>query len=154
LLQDDGVGVHAVRSLQQDPPPGAVVAEVGTAVLGAMHLLEWADRILALDAMQAGSPPGTVYTFGVEDLASPVIKASLHELALIGALRFIKRDAPAEIVILGVEPQTIDYGMELTPAVAAALPRLTRAVWELVARWREGRHRASGHGARCEIPSP
>jgi hydrogenase maturation protease len=139
LLQDDGVGVHAVQVLQQDPPPGAVVAEVGTAVLGALHLLEWADKILALDAMQAGGPPGTVYIFGVEDVAQPGIKGSLHELALTSALRFIKRKTPPEIVILGVEPHTIDYGLELSPPVNAALPQLTGAVRRMVARWRRER---------------
>jgi hydrogenase maturation protease len=136
LLQDDGVGVHAVRDLQQDPPPGAVVAEVGTGVLGALHLLEWADKILAVDAMQAGGPPGTIYVFGAEDVARPGVQASLHELALISALRFLRRKKPPEIMILGVEPKTIDYGLELSPPVHAALPRLTGAVRKMVARWR------------------
>ena len=66
LLRDDGIGVHAIRSLQQNPPPGVVVAEVGTAVLDALHLLEWAEKILAIDAMQAGGNPGTLYAFGVD----------------------------------------------------------------------------------------
>jgi hydrogenase maturation protease len=136
LLQDDGVGVHAVRNLQKNPPPGAVVAEVGTAVLGALHLLEWADKILALDAMQAGGPPGTVYACGVEDVAQPGIRNSLHELAITNALRFLKRRTAPEIVILGVEPQTIDYGLELSEPVTAALPQLNQAVRKMVARWR------------------
>ncbi len=135
LLQDDGVGVHAVRDLQQDPPPGAVVAEVGTAVLGALHLLEWADKILALDAMQAGGVPGTVYACGSGQVEEPKVRDSLHELSLINALRFMKREAPPEIVILGVEPANIDYGLELSPAVVAALPQLTQAAREMVAWW-------------------
>ena len=76
LLMDDGVGVHAILEMQQAPPPGAVVAEVGTAVLSALHLLEWADKILAIDAMQAGGAPGTVYAFGVDDVDRGGIKAS------------------------------------------------------------------------------
>jgi hydrogenase maturation protease len=139
LLRDDGVGVHAVRELQLAPPPGAMVAEVGTAVLGALHLLEWADKVIAIDAMQAGGAPGTVYAFGPGEVAPPGLQASLHELALTSALGFLKRRSPPEILILGVEPQTIDYGLELTPPVAAALPELIRAARELAARWREER---------------
>ncbi len=138
LLMDDGVGVHAVQELQKAPPDGAVVAEVGTAVLDALHLLEWADKILALDAMQAGGVPGTIYRFGVDDVDRGGLKASLHELNLLAALEFLRNQARPEIVILGVEPERIDYGLELTPAVAAALPQLTAAVRETVARWREG----------------
>jgi len=153
LLRDDGVGVHAVRELQPAPPSGAVLAEVGTNVLGALHLLEWADRILALDAMQAGGAPGTVYAFGAQDVAPPGLQASLHELALTSALGFLKRRRLPEILILGVEPQTIDYGLELSPPVAAALPELTRAVREMVAHWREEKGgEASAPGLHGPIP--
>jgi hydrogenase maturation protease len=137
LLMDDGVGVHAVQELQKDPPEGAVVAEVGTAVLNALELLEWADKVLAIDAMQAGGEPGTVYAFGTGDVEKGGIKASLHELNLISALNFLKPKAKPEIVIFGVEPDRIDYGLELTPAVAAALPELTAAARKQVERWRE-----------------
>ena len=54
LLRDDGVGVQAVRQLQKDPPAGAKVVEVGTAVLDALHLYEWAGRCLAIDAQRDG----------------------------------------------------------------------------------------------------
>ena len=137
LLQDDGVGVHAVLELQKSPPTGAVVAEVGTAVLSALHLLEWADKILAIDAMQAGGAPGTIYAFGTDDVDRGGIQASLHELNLLAALGFLENKARPEIVIFGVEPEKIDYGLELTPAVAAALPELTAAAREQVRRWRE-----------------
>jgi hydrogenase maturation protease len=136
LLMDDGVGVHAVQELQKNPPPGAVVAEVGTAVLNALHLLEWADNILAIDAMQAGGKPGTVYAFETGDVARGGIQASLHELNLLSALDFLKNKTRPEIVIFGVEPERIDYGLDLTPAVAAALPKLTAAAREQVKRWR------------------
>jgi hydrogenase maturation protease len=137
LLMDDGVGVHAVKELQKAPPDGAVVAEVGTAVLNALHLLEWADKILALDAMQAGGIPGTLYAFGVDDVDRGGMQASLHELNLLAALGFLQNKGKPEIVIFGVEPEKIDYGLELTPAVAAALPELTAAVRKQVNQWRK-----------------
>src|SRR5512139_3120116 len=86
LLRDDGVGVHAVRELRQDTSPGALVVEVGTAVLDALHLLEWAEAILAIDAMRAGGSPGTIYPLRVEEIAEPGPMSSLHELSLLGAL--------------------------------------------------------------------
>jgi hydrogenase maturation protease len=136
LLMDDGVGVHAVRDLQKNPPAGAVVVEVGTAVLDSLHLLEWADKILAIDAMQAGGTPGTVYACDTADVKRDKMQDSLHELNLLAALNFLKSKTPPEIVIFGVEPGIINYGLDLTPAVAAALPELTAAAHEQVRRWR------------------
>lgn len=111
-----------------------MVAEVGTAVLDALHLIEKADRLLAIDAMRAGGAPGTIYSFGVEDVKQQPTEASLHELNLLSALTLTRR-RPREITILGVEPGRIDYGLELTPAVQEALPRLVSAASRIVAKW-------------------
>jgi len=135
LLKDDGVGVHAATALQPDSAPDLCVVEVGTAVLDALHLFEWTDRILAIDAMQAGGAPGTIYSFGLDDVAEEA-PVSLHELGLVAAFRFIPEKARPEIRILGVEPEIIDYGLELSPTVEAVLPRLVRAARDIVAEWR------------------
>jgi hydrogenase maturation protease len=138
LLQDDGVGVHAVHELQKEPPPGVLVAEIGAWVLQGLHLFEWADKVLVLDAMQGGGPPGALYACRGEDVAAPGIEASLHELSLLAALNFIKPEKRPEVYVLGVEPEAIDYGLELTPPVKAALPRLVQLARERVDCWRLG----------------
>ena len=135
LLRDDGVGVHAIRELQKAPPPGARVVEVGTAVLDALHLFRWADRVLAFDAMQAGGPPGTFYSCPVFETEGPTPLASLHELDLWAALRFLPDRKRPEIMILGVEPKIIDFGLELTPEVQAALPQLVGVSKQILAQW-------------------
>ncbi|MHB1000012.1 MAG: hydrogenase maturation protease [Armatimonadota bacterium] len=135
LLKDDGVGVHAVNELQKAPPPGTTVVEVGTAVLDALHLLEWADRIIAIDAMQAGGMPGTIYSFTLNDVMECSQQSSLHELNLLAAFRFIPDHKKPEILILGVEPLSIDYGLDLTEPVQAALPQLLEAVYAIVKNW-------------------
>ena len=123
LLQDDGVGVHAVRALRKVLPSRILAVEVGTAVLDALHLFEWADRIIGIDAMQAGGAPGTIYSFGVDDVDDRGVKASLHEMGLIASLRFMKGPRPP-IFMLAVEPETMECGLELSASVQAALPRL------------------------------
>ncbi len=127
LLKDDGVGVHAARELRKVLPQRIVVVEVGTAVLDALHLFEWADWIIGIDAMQGGGAPGTIYSFGVEDVEDRAVKTSLHEMGLVACLRFLKGRHP-EISMLAVEPQTIGFGLELSPPVEEALPKLIEAV--------------------------
>jgi hydrogenase maturation protease len=135
LLMDDGVGVHAVQRLAHLHSEQVCVVEVGTAVLDALHLIEWADKILALDAMEAGGAPGQVYIFGEDAVASGRPPVSLHELGLKAAFGFLSEPPSAEIAIVGVEPQRIAYGLELSPPVAAALPTVVQTVERLVSLW-------------------
>ena len=135
LLRDDGVGVQAVRQLQKDPPAGAKVVEVGTAVLDALHLYEWADRILAIDAMRAGGSAGTIYPLQISDVEDRSVQASLHELSLLAAIRFLPGGKRPAILILGVEPEIIDYGLDLSPKLETALPILIHSIKGIVGYW-------------------
>ena len=152
LLRDDGVGVHAVQEFQKNhsPLPGVLAVEVGTAVLDALHLFEWADRILAIDAMHAGGSAGTLYSARVSDIEDHSPQASLHELSLLGALGFLSNGERPEIAILGVEPKIIDYGIDLSPEVEAALPAVIRSVREIVNYWR-GETRPENNAGRPDF---
>lgn len=137
LLRDDGVGVHAIKELQKDPPPRVLVVEVGTAVLDALHLCEWADKILVMDAMQADNPPGTIYVFRTGDGEGRDLQASLHELGFLEALKLLPNRVKAEIVVLGIEPEVIDYGIDLSPTLQAMMPLILQGVKSVVAHWRK-----------------
>ncbi len=148
LLRDDGVGVHAVRLLRRPVAAGIRVAEVGCAVFDAMYLLEWAERILLIDAMKAGGVPGTVYRAVGDDIDEGGIPASLHELSIINALHMIDRSRLSEISVIGVEPASIDYGLDLSGPVEAALPGVLRAVRDVIKGWRGRRRRGAAYSER------
>ena len=135
LFQDDGVGVHLIRKLEKDPIPKIVCAEVGTTVLGALHLIEWADKILAVDSMQAGGRPGTIYSFEVRNEGDSGAQESLHGKTLRCALKFLSLKTPPAIRMLGIEPETIAFGLDLSPSVQASLPRVIHTVREIVQGW-------------------
>jgi len=134
LLQDDGVGIHAVRALENDPEimarPNTIVVDIGTAVLDAFHLFEWADVIIALDAMRCGGPPGSIYLARAADIRAGDLAGGLHEVNLVAALQMLGIKHHTGVWMFGVEPDFIDYGTELTPLVQAALPVLLRRVKE------------------------
>jgi len=135
LLRDNGVGIHAARFLLSANLPGIVVAEIGTAVLDGWHLLEWAEKILAIDAMQAGGIPGTIYAYCVTGLNRHETPSSSHEFGLLSALDLMSPVRRREVTILGVEPEIIDYGLDLSPTVKAALPKIIAAVRTTLAAW-------------------
>jgi hydrogenase maturation protease len=135
LLRDNGVGVHAARYLLSANLPGIVVAEIGTAVLDGWHLLEWAEKILAIDAMQAGGIPGTIYTYCATGVNRHETPGSSHEFNLLSALDLMSPVRIREVTILGVEPEIVDYGLDLSPALKAAFPKIIATVRTTLAAW-------------------
>ena len=145
LLSDDGVGVHAVRELEQVPILDVILADIGTAVLHGLHYLETADHVLAIDAARGGQPPGTVYLFEAAEDAEALSVVSIHAMGLREAARVLMTGRPApRITILGVEPESLACGMNLSPPVRAALPGVISLARKTVARWQNvARHSTS-----------
>jgi hydrogenase maturation protease len=136
LMTDDGVGVHAVRLLHQAPPPQTTLLEVGTDFLSAVSFLEQHPRVLVIDAMDAGQPPGTICVCPAEALAQPRPRTSMHELSLLSVLEFIDPQRRPEIRFLGVQPARIELGMGLSAELQEALPRVAAAVGKILAAWK------------------
>ena len=134
LMKDDGLGVHAVRRLMRDPVEGAEIVEVGCAVLDAIGFFEDAKFLLALDAVQAGEKPGTIYEVTPGGSNWGRIKGSMHDLGLREALQMIEEKKRPEVLVLGVEPEVIEIGMELSGTVEGVLDRFVDMVREEAAR--------------------
>jgi hydrogenase maturation protease len=136
LLTDDGVGIHAVRVLQQQAIDGVTAADLGTAVLHGLHFLESAERVLVIDAARGGQPPGTIYLFEAAEPAETKAIASVHAMGLIEAGRLLLLGKPVPpITVIGVEPASLAYGMTLSGAVQDAFPRVVSLARKIVAGW-------------------
>ncbi|MBI5384130.1 MAG: hydrogenase maturation protease [Verrucomicrobia bacterium] len=135
LMGDDGIGIHAVQALQQNPMPGVTMVEIGTAILHGLSFVESADRVLVIDAAKGGHPPGTIYLFEATENTETRAVASIHAMGLREAARFLLRGAPPPITVIGVEPLVLEYGMELSAPVQAALPRVVELARETLLKW-------------------
>ena len=139
MRADDALGMLAIDRLRMDPrlPRSVLAVEGGTLGLDLLHPLEGVTHLLAIDAIEAGAPPGTLLHFSGSAVDDLPIGRSVHLLGfadLIGAMR-LTGSAPAEIVVLGVQPDTIGWGTQLTPKVEAALDPLVEAVLRQIAQW-------------------
>ncbi|MGA7522918.1 MAG: HyaD/HybD family hydrogenase maturation endopeptidase [Acidobacteriaceae bacterium] len=140
MRTDDAVGMLAVEQLRADTRVPAAVSLVdgGTLGLDLLHPLDGATHLLALDAIDAGAVPGALLRFAGEAIADLPVAKSVHLLGfsdLIGAMR-LTGSAPAEIVVLGVQPEATGWGTQLTSRVEAALPELIGSALAQVERWR------------------
>lgn len=131
LLMDDGVGVWAVKELEQETWPDNVeFIDMGTATQDMFHLFQQYDELLVLDVVHAGHPPGTIYKLDEKALVQDETqRLSLHDVDLLDSLKMAdmlgKRPG---LRVLGLEPECYtDWKMELTEVVQAAFPKFLEA---------------------------
>ncbi len=139
MRTDDAVGMLALQHLRADPrfPRTAALIEGGTLGIDLIYPLDGITHLVALDAIDAGVEPGTLLRYCGDEISSLPVSKSVHLLGfsdLIGAMRLVE-SAPVEIVVLGVQPQSTDWGTELTPKVDAALVTLVECAMGQVLRW-------------------
>lgn len=140
LLSDEGFGVHVVRELERQAtvlPQSVVVVDGGTLGLELLPIVQDADALVLVDAIDLGRAPGTLSSFlGAEIEATLNRHVSPHQVGaadLIGVAR-LTGVLPERTALVGVQPQSLDFSLELTSPVRAALPR---AVQEVLAVARE-----------------
>ena len=129
LLSDEGVGVHAVRCLsERELPPGVEVLDGGTSGADLVDHLEGRTKVVVIDAASGDGPPGTVYRCEARELIEQEGALSLHEFGLADSLHMAERlgCAPKRVIVLGVQPATLEPGLELSPEVSAVLPGILK----------------------------
>ncbi|HYU44954.1 MAG TPA: HyaD/HybD family hydrogenase maturation endopeptidase [Terriglobales bacterium] len=131
LHSDDGVGPQAIERLRSDArvPVDVALIEGGTLGLELLSYIWDCSYLLVLDAVDVGQPPGTLVRMSSQEVQTLTSQGSVHQLGvadLLVALRVLASRTP-EVVLLGVQPASTEWGTELSPAVAAVLPALADA---------------------------
>jgi len=139
IRSDDGVGVVALRYLEEDPRvPGAVdLVEGGTKGLELVSYISGMSRLLVLDAVDVGAVAGTMVCLRSKELCSLPGKGNAHDLALadiLNALRLLGQE-PRETVLLGIQPDTTELGTSLSKRVESSLPLLVEAAIAQLSVW-------------------
>ena len=138
IMGDDGLGLELLRAVQTACPDSRVEYVDGTT--GGMELLpvvQDATRLLVLDAV-AGPVPGVVVRLDGDQVPRMLSsKLSPHQVGLLdlfAAARLLGRE-PAEVVVVGVTPESIEIRVGLTPPVAAALGPAASVACDVVVSW-------------------
>jgi hydrogenase maturation protease len=137
LCTDDGLGPRVVERLSRDfaAPEGVAVLDGGTLGLSLLPIIEDSDQVLIVDAIRMDAPAGAlVFLEGDEVLPAVRLRLSVHQVGmadLLDAARMRGR-LPRTLLLLGLVPESIELGYELSAAVSEALPRLVEAIVEKV----------------------
>jgi hydrogenase maturation protease len=136
LLSDEGVGVHiAQRMMEMDLPPEVCVVEGGTDGFGLINIILEADRMILIDAVRGGGEPGSIYRFDIEE-CNPFpdrFKTSVHQISILEVINLSGLiGSTPKTTVIGVEPESLEMGMDLSPEVEAKVPRVIEIVMEEV----------------------
>ena len=128
LMRDEGVGVHVVQALADlSLPDGVELIDAGTCSDVAFDL-DGYDRVIVVDAARGGEDPGTIYRFTEEtDFDAGHGLRACHDVGLLQTLREAVRGT-SDVLILGVEPKEIDWGLDLSSVVRESVPRVVEIV--------------------------
>lgn len=136
---DDGVGVHAIERLRGDErlPASAVLMDGGTQGMNLISHISGFERVLVIDAIDASEKPGTLIRLERGAIGNLPGKPSVHQLGFADLMISLKLlgEAPQEVVVIGVQPQSTEWSAELTPPVSASLDELTTLVIEQLRSW-------------------
>ncbi len=140
ILSDEGVGVRVIERLQEEYelPEDVQVLDGGTLGLDLLYYLEGVQHLLIVDAVETGQGPGSLIRLDGEDVPAFLsIKMSPHQIGIPDMLFAAKlRDIyPPEVVLLGVQPEVLETGLELSPLVAAQVSPLVDQIRGELERW-------------------
>jgi hydrogenase maturation protease len=132
LLSDEGVGVHVAHELMKmSLPPEVTVVEGGTDGFGLLNIIMDANRLIVIDAVKGDAAPGSIYRFDIGEVRNcpSGFKTSVHQIGILEVLDLsgLIGKTPYTTVI-GVEPKSLEMGMELSPEIKAKIPRVIELI--------------------------
>ena len=139
LLKDEGIGVHIIHrfdSTARESTRDFMLIDGGTCPDILCLLPVKIAKLIVVDAVKGGSEPGTIYRFTPTDIKfkSGMI-TSLHQLDLEEGLRMMELlgKSPEAVIIIGVEPSEIEWGLEISPQLEKKIPKVIQLLEQEIA---------------------
>lgn len=135
VLKDEGVGIHVVQRMQRDTlPEGIDILDGGTGGIFMIGTLQQYDHVIMIDATLDTNPPGTVRRLKPKYSTDYPRLMSAHEIGLKDMIdAMIVQDHIPDIDLVIVSARDVqEIGMELSPPVEKALPKIMDTVNEII----------------------
>lgn len=137
ILSDDGVGFRVIEELKKTVRTKDITLEnAALAGLELLDLLSGYDRVIIVDAIQAGGRPGQLYRLTPGSLQSTSHAGTPHDVNFATALELGKKlniPLPEKIDIVAIEVLDVTHFSEsCTPEVAKAIPEGVKMVMDIL----------------------
>lgn len=132
LRRDDGFAESVLERLAgQELPDDVELFNAGTSAIDLMEIFNSREKLIVIDAVRGGHPPGTLYRFSPEQVVAEALPLNtLHQVGLLETLRLgeLVDCRPKTTVIIGCQPQDTNLGIGLSPTIEAAVEQAATLV--------------------------
>jgi hydrogenase maturation protease len=140
LMGDEGVGIHALTTLQETYTfsPNINFIDGGTIGIDLIPYFEECKKMIIIDAVDSQEEPGFIVTLANEEIHYRFnTKLSLHHAGLSDVLSIIKLqeiEAP-DMVLIGVQPEKVEMGLELSDTVGSKMEKVISIIINKLEEW-------------------
>ncbi|HEY5505079.1 MAG TPA: hydrogenase maturation protease [Sedimentisphaerales bacterium] len=134
LLSDEGIGIHLIRKLSehQDKFPSVEFIDAGTGGMNVLHLIANRKKAIIIDCVKMGKKPGAIKRFEPADVQTvkKMTHFSLHEADILRIITLSEQlgECPDQIVIFGIEPESLELGQNLSKTLTDKIDLYMNAV--------------------------
>jgi len=140
IMQDEGVGIHVIRKLENEYTfqPEIELIDGGTSGSELYGFFEDNDKMIIVDAVNFSEEPGFIGTIEKDDILKRLnTKLSMHNLGLTDVLSHVKLldIEPSEIFLVGIQPAVIELHDELSDVISKRVDRILEVVCMKLTEW-------------------
>lgn len=132
LMKDDGFGVRVIEKMQgMELPPDVEVMDGGVQGMNLLYCIEGRKKVIVVDSVSADNPPGTIYRFTEKALLEKKdLLRSAHGVDFSDVIKTAEflGTKPGEIVFIGIEPEKVSEGLELSHSLEKRIPKVIELV--------------------------
>ncbi len=132
LLKDEGLGVKAVEAFKRryTTPEYVTCMDGGTGGMKLLPVLKGLTHLIIIDAIASDSPPGSIHKFYMKDISNPPkLMTTTHQIGIKELLQLASfKGYDPQVTLIGMAPNDISPGLELSPLVKGRLPRMTDTI--------------------------
>lgn len=139
------MGIAALGLLKKEKlPSGMEIIEGGTPGYQLINFLEGKDKVILIDAIDAGELAGTIFCKKVVSRGYPTAafnryinaaihssnNLSLHQTDIITVLQLANkiRKMPQDLTVYGIQVEKVDFSSHLSPPVKKSLKKLIQLI--------------------------
>lgn len=144
LLRDEGIGIHLLNYIQARHPDWqsqyhVELVDGGTLSFDLLATIKADQALIVLDAVDLKQSPGTVYCLQAQAMDNflSLPGKSVHEVSLqdLFDMSRLSEQLPGKRALIGIQPDCIDWGSQLSQAVQDALPDAAIQVKQILGHW-------------------